>query len=293
MKRVLLAGWLTLLLTVLGQAQFFNPPLIFSGSVVYQGPGDVVSGALAWYGFRAYSLAKAGNKAVNLVRASDSATQDINTLASGSFDAASAATFCAATTCKVVTWYDQTQGTSCVTGVACDNTQSMDATRATYTALALSSKPCATFSGSNAYASTALASTTSQPVSHSFVTERTGANTSIGAVLDTNNTVTSGFNSGTNTLIFFAGSVATATATDGAFHAVNVAYNGASSSVNVDGSSTSISTGASTTLGVVRLGFDNVHFLTGILCEAGIWPSGFSAGNQTIINSQQHSFWVF
>src|ERR1700733_9426847 len=43
----------------------------------YTGPGDVVPGALAWWGLRAYGAATAGTKAINICRASDSTCEDI------------------------------------------------------------------------------------------------------------------------------------------------------------------------------------------------------------------------
>ena len=63
----------------------------------YVGPGDIVSGAIAWYGLRAYNLAytTGTNKAINIRRASDNTTTDIVILTSGALDIATAATFCA------------------------------------------------------------------------------------------------------------------------------------------------------------------------------------------------------
>lgn len=54
-------------------------------AVTYTGPGDVVSGATAWYGLRAYSSAQIGGtqKAVNLRRASDNTTCDFDINTSG------------------------------------------------------------------------------------------------------------------------------------------------------------------------------------------------------------------
>jgi hypothetical protein len=65
----------------------------FASGGGYVGPGDIVS-FTAWWGFRAYSAARAGTKAIRIVRASDSAQSDINSLANGSLDAATATTFC-------------------------------------------------------------------------------------------------------------------------------------------------------------------------------------------------------
>jgi hypothetical protein len=59
--------------------------------VIYTGPGDIVSGAKGWWGLRSYNGAYAtgSNKSVNIRRASDNATQDINILSTGAFDLAS------------------------------------------------------------------------------------------------------------------------------------------------------------------------------------------------------------
>ena len=58
----------------------------------YVGPGDIVSGATAWYGLRAYNLAytTGTNKAINIRRASDNTTMDIVILTSGDLDTATA-----------------------------------------------------------------------------------------------------------------------------------------------------------------------------------------------------------
>lgn len=68
---------------------------VFGGAATYQGPGDIVSGATAWFGLRAYNAAYATglNKAVNVRRASDNTTQDINVTATGALNIASANTF--------------------------------------------------------------------------------------------------------------------------------------------------------------------------------------------------------
>lgn len=69
-------------------------PLSSASSFV--GPGDVVSGATAWYGLRGYSAAYAATgtgKSVNIRRASNNDTQDIFILTTGAFDIASYNTF--------------------------------------------------------------------------------------------------------------------------------------------------------------------------------------------------------
>jgi hypothetical protein len=59
----------------------------------YTGPGDVVSGASAFWSCRAYSAAKAGTKAYRIVCASDSTQTDISSLANGPCDTTTPATF--------------------------------------------------------------------------------------------------------------------------------------------------------------------------------------------------------
>jgi hypothetical protein len=74
---LLLTFWVTPALAQFNGCKvgFCNPATV----TTYQGPGDVVSGATAWYGLRAYNAAYASpgtNKSVNLRRASDNASCD-------------------------------------------------------------------------------------------------------------------------------------------------------------------------------------------------------------------------
>lgn len=103
--------------------------------VSYQGPGDVVSGATAWYGLRAYNAAYATgtNKAINVRRASDNTTQDINILTTGALDIASANTFAT---------QDATAScTSATTTVACTAASSTPHVGSTITGAGLT-QPC-------------------------------------------------------------------------------------------------------------------------------------------------------
>lgn len=66
-----------------------------SSGVVYQGPGDIQSGAVAWYGLRAYShaAANAGTSALTVRRASDSSTDTIAVLVNGALNVNAAIVF--------------------------------------------------------------------------------------------------------------------------------------------------------------------------------------------------------
>lgn len=76
----------------------------------YQGPGDVVPGAVAWWGLRGYSQAAANAQklAIRLQRASDNAQMDFSIKPNGALNTAAIQTFISGTTATVVTLYDQT-----------------------------------------------------------------------------------------------------------------------------------------------------------------------------------------
>ena len=95
----------------------------FGAYNAYVGPGDIVSGATAWYGLRAYSAAVAATgtqKAINISRASDNTTKDILIRKSGNLDTPTAATFCASDHLLCDEWYDQTgNGNECHSSNKC------------------------------------------------------------------------------------------------------------------------------------------------------------------------------
>jgi len=70
----------------------------------------ITTGVKAAYSTRKLLTAYAGN-AIQVQRISDNATQNIGFVANV-LDTASLATFCSGTTCKVITWYDQSGGGS-------------------------------------------------------------------------------------------------------------------------------------------------------------------------------------
>lgn len=114
-------------------------------AVTYTGPGDIVASATAWYGLRAYNAAYAtgSNKSINVRRASDNTTQDINILASGAVDIASANTF--ATTDATCT------GTIASTTLSCVSASSTPHAGSTLTGAGITQPSyivsCGTFTG--------------------------------------------------------------------------------------------------------------------------------------------------
>ncbi len=81
---------------------------------------------------------------------------------------------------------------------------------------------------------------------------------------------------------------------DNAPHSMNGVCNGASSSINVDGTVTT-GTVDSNTIATAGIGGQDAFGqpLTGYIMEAGIWASALSSGNVTSIKSNQRTYWGF
>ena len=208
-----------------------------TAGVSYTGPGDVVAGATVWWGMRAYSAATRGTNCIRLVRASDSTQQDFVTLADGSLDVASIATFLASTTGKVVTIYDQS-------GNGHHATQPTDASRPPFVLAATGTRPAMQGNGAVSLSTGAFTTmrpgprttTIPQPYTVSAVVVRTGAFTTAGAWLGATSGMSCYFFSTVNTVTFYAGVGGTnATAADSAWHTIQEIFNGASSEIYVDG----------------------------------------------------------
>lgn len=280
------------------------------GGGPYAGPGDVVSGAQAWWGLRAYTLALAGSKAANICNNLDANCADINTIAvTGNFDVATAQGAplnCggAGGTCTVKTVYDQTVGLNCGASQTCDITQTTIASRPTLVFNCIGTLPCMAFNGSQTLLGANLFMLTAQPYVLSTACERTGAFTSFSDCIGSTpgGGVQIGMANSANTLLQYASSVVTVAGSDSVFHALNGVYNAASSVFFIDGSSNATNPGG----GV--FGGGNVHTigngnngLTGRLVEAGYWQGSFSSGVScasqsaclSALNSQQHSYWGF
>ena len=108
------------------------------------------SGAAAAYSIRRLNGLYTGS-AIEVERSSDNTTQDIGFDANGDLDESALTTFCTGTTCKVRTWYDQSQTGG--TGSGNDAVQTTHANQPTiYTGGAIvkeSGRPAADFDGTN------------------------------------------------------------------------------------------------------------------------------------------------
>lgn len=249
----------------------------------YVGPGDLVS-FTAWWGMRAYSAATCGTACIRVVRASDSAQSDINSLANGSLDAATLATFLTATTGKIVTWYDQV-GTN-------DLTQSNDAERPAVLANALGSSYGTNFASAQArLVSTGV--TASQP--YSFVVICRDPALATYGLFAIDNEAYAGWVVdifATGTIRSYAGAnFDTASGiTANTWTAMQFIANGASSVYARNGSESTGNAGAQALTNYpISLGYTVDGSFTGQAVEAGYIAGTISSGNRTALNTNMRA----
>jgi hypothetical protein len=267
------------------------------GAAAYVGPGDIVSGAVVWYGLRAYSAAYAAvtGNAVGLVDQAGANAITIKVKTDGSLDVASISTWVTAhtvTTIKVATLFDQS-------GNGVDLTQGTVANMPTLVLASLGSLPTLVFTAassqqvSNASGTVILAN----PYTLSLVMNRTSDSGLFG--YDGFRNQQSGSSSVVR--IFDFTNVLDATASDGSWHAAQAIDTGAGANASqwyIDGAST---TGTLSVL-ASRLGFQVVvgsasgaaNFFDGSLAELGFWNADFSSPDKrSNMNANQHTYWGF
>lgn len=249
----------------------------------YVGPGDLGISFTYWGGFRAYSAATVGTKAVQLKRASDNATQDINTLADGSFDAASAATFCNATTCVVSKLYDKVGANDMSGAIAPDYIANGGP----------SSLPVMTMtSNSKQLSGTAALSTITASSLYTVTNRVTG--TGVIHMLDLpaagSNVRLSKVSGAAQVSLIGATGTITATETDAAWHLTIGVSNGLSSVLTVDSTDT---TGT-----ITQLINSSTSQLAGIGTTAFRWAEvawvnnvAWSGGDRTALHTNVSAFW--
>jgi hypothetical protein len=306
-----LFAFVTLCLSVSAAAQMTMVGVENGAGASYTGPGNVISGAITWWGLRAYNTAYASglNKIANICTPADVTCADVNSDSSGNFNLAGTPSLTcnnSGSICTVKTLYDQSGAASC-TG-ACDVTQATIANRpilvvpGAANGCPTTAKFCmsSTFGGAQELVATAgLASSTAQPFTISIVYNnpvRQGDE----YLIDSNFTdpvIISGFGGANAAAINGGGTTVTATATDGVYHAVQSVFNNAAGDINIDGSVNSV-TGMGTN-GTHTATFILLNSTTGSLSfggftqEWGIWPVGFTSTNSSNMSSNQHAYWGF
>ena len=263
------------------------------GGAYAGGPGNVVAGAQAWGGLRAYTTAYAtgSNPALDLHNNSTGAfVATINILANGSLDVATAATVIAGGAARIGKLYDQT-------GNGFHLTQATLAKMPTLTLNGIGSLPVMTFNGTastmtNATGFTALTGSTSSAVYN----KTAGAD---GSIL-WNGTQQLGALANL-AMVYAGGSGLTAAAADGSWHAVQGVHGttSANSDINVDGTphtgdgGTDNSGAGGATLFLGSTDGATGQLFTGKIVEVGRWQVAFSGAQSSSMSANQHAYWGF
>jgi hypothetical protein len=256
----------------------------------YTGPGDVISGAKVWYGLRAYSNATTVTKSIKLCDHLGTNCSDQNTTTAGDLDLTgltrgsdNCAT--AGSACLVTTVYEKT-GALC--SGTCDVVQTTTAAMPTFIANCTNSKPCMRSNGTTQFKSTNVLSTAaSAPLSISGVGQRSAVVTYADIFGDVAGNIQIGFDTNSGLALLYAGTLDTyPSAAENTYHALNGLVNGASSKLNVDGTSTNLSIGSSSLSGFMCL-FGCPNFLGGDITEGGAWPGDQSASFNSLCHNQR------
>lgn len=286
-----------------GGLMFPGPGGVAGAAPTYTGPGDVVSGAKAWYGLRAYSAAKRGSNVADICTTISTVDTCVTMVSDATTGALVLATIggltCNNSTqiCNIKTLYDQSGALACG-GAACDATNATVASRPVLVVSCLGSLPCASSLSIGKLFSATTMTTVSQPVTAVVVANRTTAAGTSDQVVFGNNSganIGFGFIGGANKAGMGAPTNVSASATDNAWHALQYLANGASSAITVDGTTTgSLSPGTNAMTNGTIIGTDIFGQNTASeWVEMGFWSGSFSSPQITSTNSNPHTYWGF
>lgn len=310
--RLALVAWLALCgvanAQMAGGLQFPGPGTAHSAGGAYVGPGDVVSGAKAWYGLRAYSSATRGTKAVNVCNS----TGGVSGVCADMFtDATTGALVpqviggitCPGTTdCTIAIWYDQTAGGNC--GGSCDlfpPSPTAWFNRAQLISNCIGSLPCGRSDNSGFVGIYATAGnfTLAQPYSVPMAARLPTA--AGGIVLDDSsfNVQPLAFVSGSSSVRVSAGSDQDTSVSFNTTHALlSISNNAATSILVVDGTNNSLpSIGANSfgSAGAAPLAMGDKVPVTADYFEFGIWGIAFTTtavtGQAVLMCHNQFAYW--
>ncbi len=263
----------------------FTPAL--ATGVSYTGPGDLVAGWSAWWGLRAFSAATIGTNCIKLRRDSDQAVLDFVTLANGSLDVASIATWKGAANLFVDTLYDQSGN-----GRNVGNTTAGD--QPSFTLSGLGSRPIMTDVSTDALIQTAGPTVTqAQPFSVSAVANFDGvAGRSAYFGTDDNATpVYVGSRGGASEMN--SGGDGDTTVANG-WHRVQSTFNTPSFEQYIDGTPNSVSSVGSNVMSgeLLRIFADSSGtFWHKSLVEVGMYPGAFTTPNKSALDANQQTYW--
>jgi hypothetical protein len=261
----------------------YIPALASGGTPYAAGPGDsqtfILWGSVA-YGYSAAKAALGTTKAFRIVDGSNANGQDILVLPSGLTDVATLNTWIGSFgAAHVTTLYDQ---------VGTNNwTQTTVSQMPTITISGINGLPSMTFASASTQILVSGNVTQSQPFTFEAVTERT-LNFTLGQnVIATSTPVQLGFQNVANEVFSYSGVIALVdtSVNDSAAHVVQAAYNGASSTLNVDGRTQVSGNADPNAPTAVPLGIGGVPPATsthdGYISEAGMYAATYNSGVQS------------
>lgn len=270
-----------------------------AGAASYSGPGNIVAGATAWYGLRAYSAADRGNPLLNVCNVADVACADLSSDATTGAIVISAigGSSCSVVTCTIKTMYDRS-------GNGYNATQATIGNRPTLVVSCINSLPCAAFVNQKLIGSGAGITAGSSTSSITAVAWRTAGTTtaqrylSTGGIACNGNQVFIGFTTSVNTATLYAGTSLNATASDNAAHAINAKAN-TSGILNIDGTSATGSSGSGSSAcgaAAISIGADfpsvSSSAFQGNLTELGLYYTyGFTTSDITSLCHNQYTYW--
>ncbi|MDB5555424.1 MAG: hypothetical protein JWL86_5408 [Rhizobium sp.] len=267
-------------------------PRLSVPSFAYVGPGDIVGGANAWYGLRAYSAAYAAGvtkPAIDIVDSSGANTTTINVLSTGALDSSAVATFIAAHgTPSVTKVYDQTGNGFHLTQATVANMPTLVSGLGSYVFNFVSASNQAMVSSfTGPWPAT-------PPSTVSVVARRPIPGSNNAVVGDDGGGANVFFNATADSITIAAGVNLTATGADASWHAIQAVLNTTSSDVNVDGASNIGNTGSTNPSFRFFFGDNSNGFqFNGTVAEAAVWPVAFSGANSTAMSANQRSAWGF
>jgi hypothetical protein len=264
----------------------------FTTAMGYVGPGDVVAGAIAWWGLRAYTNASIGGNVVNIRRSSDNTSKTFVSLAGGGINTIDA--FFDGSNYFVTTLYDQT-------GNGHDMAQATAANQPSFFLNGIGSLPAmAHFSSTFRMLTNALGSTIFQPYTVNITAMRTNNFTTTQVAWSANTNEQIAFLNSANTVYFYTGAgPVNETANDNIWHVLSMMGNGASSAAAVDGTTfspinigTNNITNAAPTLSLGGYYFDGSTPLDGVIQESGVW-TGDKSASFSALNTNSSGYWLW
>jgi alpha-L-arabinofuranosidase B-like protein len=256
----------------------------------HTGSGDIISGASAYYGVRAYNgaYAAANGPAFDLRRSSDNGTMTATVLGSGGLDIATISAWAGADTITISRAYDQSGNNRHVVQATAANQEQLLLTggmgNRPYIVAAAAPKQlatAATFTPATGVVSFSVVAMRAGVVATQFLAQTTGRNSIQGNDQGTANRWTLKAIAGTTTRL-------SAVAADSVWHIGQGVMNGASSVLSIDGIDTAGTVNGTTTAANTVLAFS----AAGGVCEARYDDNvAWSSGDRALLYANQSAYY--